>query len=461
MLRLAQRYGTTQSGLTMQEITYLQNANVAEFGNISLDDPRKQGYFMRALNFYLRNVMGASRLRENSTRYAALLYFHNEIVGKGKSIEEVGYTATNPDLLQGITSKEEQAVRLANNLMGDYGAISHYGRYLRRTIFPFWSFPETNFTRYYWIFRNAPRDARNRGKSVILASALIFKFYLFQQIANNFLFGDEEDELTTQERVRPHINLGTWFGEKVKIDLQGSLFEALKWIGLGPDNIAKAIGEYQGRDNLELVWDVMLAPLYAFLGGINPLAKMPLELVAGYASWPDPHEPRYIKDRMEFATRLFGLEHEYRELAKLANQPVPSRGYAKAWLHSILTSRPVGEQAYYYIRSTGYNYMKEVMGKPTPTGASNPLYYGAKQAMKWGDKKAYGIAIKKLEQGDGPGTIAGLAQSVRSANVFAMLPLTERQKFKFHVLTEFEREHILPLAEEWYRFTLLEKGLVR
>ena len=438
----------------------MQDVSVADFGTAELTDPRKIGVFKKLLRGYTNVVMGGSRLRENMVRYAAFLHFHEEIVNKGKPVEEVGFAGTNPDLAKGITDKTELAVRLANNLMGDYGGISHYGRWLRRTVFPFWSFPETNATRFYRIFKNAPRDARGRGRSVILASAFIFKFYLMQQLINNFLFGDQEDELTVAQRLRPHLNLGEWYGEHRKIDFQGSLFEALKWIGFGTDNIAKAVGEYQGRDNLEVGWDVMMAPLYSFLGGINPLAKMPLELVAGYQSWPDPHEPRYIQDRVEFAARLFGAEHEYKELAKLVGEPIPSRGYAKAWLHSVLSSRPVGEQAYYYVRSTGFNYMKEVMGKPVPSGAVNKNYWGAKKAMMWGDKKAYTNAIARLQKGD-EGTEAGLQQSVRSANVFAMLPLTERQKFKFHVLTPFEREHILPLAEEWYRFTLLEKGLVR
>ena len=457
----ARRYGVTQGGLSMQEIDYLRNANIYDYTTAEFTVPNQKGLMSRFANRYLEFTMGAARLRENVFRYAAFLHFQNELVTKDKPLAEVGHGASNPDVLKGITDKRELAVRMASDFMGDYGGISQIGRRIRQTIFPFWSFPETNATRYYWLFRNAG-GPNGKAMAATAGAFLIFKGYVLQQVINNLFFGDQEDDYTWAQRLRPHMNLGKWNGEYRRLDYMGSLMEALKWIGMGPETIAKAIGEYRGREKLEIFWDVLLAPGYNFLGGITPLIKMPLELVAGQTYWPDPQHPKLIKDRIYHAARMFGLEEEYALTAKsIFRQPTPSRGYGKKWQRDVLfkmSSRPVGEQAYFYIRSTTFTYQKDIQGKEPVAARGNPLYWAAKKSMQWGDRQAYKLAMEKIRAGEDGSSLANLRQSIRRDAPLASLAKKDRAAFRA-TLSRYE-EDMLRRAQEWYRFAMIERGLV-
>ena len=59
--------------------------------------------------------------------------------------------------------------------------------------------------------------------------ARMFVFYGAVNLWNNMLFGDDEEKLGTEERLRLHLNLGSYGGEVFTLKFQGRA-ERLPWM---------------------------------------------------------------------------------------------------------------------------------------------------------------------------------------------------------------------------------------
>ena len=129
---------------------------------------------------------------------------------------------------------------MARDALGDYGNVSATGTWARHRLIPFVSWMETNTVRYFHLSKNAYLHARdvNAAEGVAagaLTAASMFArigiFYGAVQLWNNLFFGDEEDELSTEERIRLHLHVGRWGGQINTIKFQGALSDFLGWFG--------------------------------------------------------------------------------------------------------------------------------------------------------------------------------------------------------------------------------------
>ena len=110
---------------------------------------------------YFDTVGDVVKLREAGVRYAAYLNYRKKFVDERLTLEDVGYGATPPWIAQGITSPYDLAARMARDAIGDYGNLGVNGRAIRQRAIPFWSFVESNFRRYHYLFRNAFTEGAN------------------------------------------------------------------------------------------------------------------------------------------------------------------------------------------------------------------------------------------------------------------------------------------------------------
>ena len=121
--------GVVQSSLVMQEVTGM--------GPLADDSfrPQKIKGVLKYPSKYFNQVQNFARLRENAFRYAAYLHYRGEF-DAGKSLADIGYGASPPWMVEGITGRHDKAARMARDLLGDYGAIPVRARWARKRGYP-------------------------------------------------------------------------------------------------------------------------------------------------------------------------------------------------------------------------------------------------------------------------------------------------------------------------------------
>ena len=151
----AMEKGVVMSSLVMQEVRAMGPLSEDSFRlkateNVGIKTARK--YFEWAQN--------TARLRESAFRYAAYLHYKDQFAA-GKSMLDMGYGASPPWMVQGISDKNDQAARMARDLLGDYGSIPYRAKWARKRVIPFVSWIASNTTRYLNLFRNAYLTGRD------------------------------------------------------------------------------------------------------------------------------------------------------------------------------------------------------------------------------------------------------------------------------------------------------------
>jgi hypothetical protein len=119
-----------------------------------------------------RGLSGFTAYRENILRLAAFRYFKDRIAAGEKNI----YGASNKKEVDGITNDTERSAKLARELVGDYGNITHAGQWLRRHLIPFYAWMEINAPRYVRMLRNLKHEgqgAKKAGRFLAMAPAKI------------------------------------------------------------------------------------------------------------------------------------------------------------------------------------------------------------------------------------------------------------------------------------------------
>lgn len=144
--------GVFDSGLSVQEIPDINT--LAPFERFAKQPGAINKVTMIPLRKAWNALQGATQWRENVFRYAAYLDYV-ERLERGDSQSSVGYGASRPNMVDAVPDMKDRAAMLARDLLGDYGAISHYGSWLRETIIPFWSWTEINTRRYWRLSANA------------------------------------------------------------------------------------------------------------------------------------------------------------------------------------------------------------------------------------------------------------------------------------------------------------------
>lgn len=191
-----------------------------------------QQYIMRIW----RGLSDYTSFRENWLRYAAYLDYVTRLEA-GETPKSVGYGASVPAMVDALTDQRDQAALMARDLLGDYGAVSHYGQSVRRKLIPFYSWMEINTKRYLRLIANAYGQGLGQGLATTAAVGVMagartsawlglrmFLLYGLIQVWNNLFHPDEEDDLPADERARLHLTLGrTPDGEVIRLRLQSLL----------------------------------------------------------------------------------------------------------------------------------------------------------------------------------------------------------------------------------------------
>lgn len=454
--------GVFDSGLSVQEIPDLHKLEPFE------KFAKKPGPLNKVTMIPLRKawaaLQGATQWRENVFRYAAYLDYADRLES-GESQASVGYGASMRKMVDAIPDKQDRAALLARDLLGDYGAISHYGANLRESVMPFFSWMEINTKRYWRLTANAFGEGLGTGIRTggglalangarVTAWGVVRMAMLYGLISlwNHLLWGDEEDELDEQQRQQLHVILGrNDSGEVITLRLQGAMSDALGWLGLG--DAADALHEYElGRGSIA---DVAAAPFKAAANkvgtSLSPLITVPVEAATGKKIWPDIFNTRPNRDPWRNLMSTFSLDNEY-DWA----MDKPTRGYGRSWQESVIYRRDPGELAYNAAKGYAYDWLRREKGQDFAGGFTSARAEAARDyrtARKFGDVDA---AEKALGEMASMGvTNRDFAGMVKRAAPLGPIPKKDRRAF-VNQLTD-EEYKTLQRAQAWYEKTFLAR----
>jgi len=471
--------GVLGSGYVLQDLAEMRPevAVDALFGDFADGLKKKSNWLKTFTNGYKRKVAVINQVREDTLRLAAYRYFQDKLE-TGANV----FGASNRKELALIPDKKDKAAKMARELIGDYGAISTGGRWLRRHMLPFWSWMEINFPRYVRMMKNASfeekggtgsrvagvvakKAAVNTAKFGLLAST----FPLFISLWNRFIveagFADEEDKRVIDARNQQHLLLySTDEGRVISLKMQGALTDALEWFGAGSffntatdvaftdDTVADAANEYLSQGE----W---------WRGGINrvgtsltPIIKVPYETASKKKHFPDVLRPAPVRDRaayllqnLELGWATMGINSLYKLAQDFPTSGVTGGGSpARSLWQFVGYTTDTGESAYHYIKAKEHSFYEDKEGEQsgfTTNSKQDALYYH-KKAIKWGDTAS--AERWKKEYLDLGGKASGIKRSVTAAK-----PLAKVKKYRrefINSLSDTEKE-ILQRAEEWYKET--------
>jgi hypothetical protein len=463
--REAVERGVFDSGLTVQEIPDI--ALLSQFEHLT--DQSKGRALLTPIRWGWGKLRNSTTFREAWFRYATYLDYVERLEA-GESMETIGYGAANREMVDGINEQtigkgweKTRAALLARELVGDYGAISHFGKGLRSKVAPFWSWTEINFKRYWRLTGNAWNQGITQGfrtsglvgaslgirTSAYLAFRMAF-IYGMVQLWNNLFHGDEEDELGAEERARMHLILGRDPSDQVvTLRLQGAFSDFLAWFGMN-DAVGMMSQVEKGRASYgDVLTAVAKAPVNKLANGMTPVISAPIEAATGQKLWPDVFEPRQIRDRWRNAAQLFSVEHEYDLIFDK-----PSRGYGRSIGEAFVYRRDPAEASYNRMKGLAYDWERRERGEGGGGGYQTPrsqALYEWRQAMKFGDFDAERKAEAKLRELGVNGE--SRRRSIASAHPLGNLSIADRGAF-LRSLTPAERQ-TLAEATQWYRETFV------
>ena len=435
--------GVVQSSLVMQEITARGDLARESFRPTKVKGVLKYG------SKYFDTVQNIARVRESAFRYAAYLHYKEEFA-KGKTLDEIGYGASPPWMVEGITDPIDKAARMARDLLGDYGSIPHRAKWARTRMIPFVSWIASNTTRYNNLFLNAYRTGRDTSKAkgvgmgTVAAGSLLgrmFIFYAAVNLFNNFMFPDEEESLGTEERLRLHLILGKWGDEVQTLRFQGALSDYLGWFGL--EDAGALLSEVQkGRASVpDVIKAIAKAPFNKIGQAVTPTIKIPLELGLGMQFFPDMFEPRKIRDPIRHFSRNFSLDAPTAHAMKAFGKSAPTKSLAKTAAGILIYSRDPGQIAYDVIKAKEYRFLEKETGA-SGGGRMNPkskALYNWRRAKKMGDKRSEELALKELRKY--PRSGKSLRSSIKRAAPLGALTKNLRRKF-IRTLSPKERDQL-------------------
>ena len=411
----ALREGVINSGQT-----YIEIPEAAVQMGLDAITGRDIGSFRKMVRGYLNFAEGINTWRENTLRLAAYRYFKDQIAQGNKQ-----YGASRAYELDAL-HVEDRAAKLSRDLLGDYGNVSLTGQWIREKLVPFWSWIEINTPRYFRMVNNLRKEGGTLDGVAVVGGKKIAMNYLKFAIAANALSGvvqlynqtmypELADTFNSEsERGQQHIILGVREdGSPISLRFQGALSDVASWVGM-PNYLNDLQQLITGDASL---FDLAEKAPKAFFTKLwqagNPIGKATYENVSGKSMYPDPFHPRPLRDRLEHAASVVGMQVPYRMAAGL-----PSRGGGEVAMNITgLYSTDVGENAYYQARNLVQKYAEENKlsipkgGEPDDKG--NALYY-FKRAMAYGDRDTAKKYLKKYVEAGG--TNEGFKKSIAKAH---------------------------------------------
>lgn len=449
----ALRDGVIGSGMTVHDIPdLLKSADVQDLTMAIRGE--KPNVIMR----YWRGSKNFTTWRENVLRMATYRRFQDRL-NKGEKI----YGASNPKVVENAPD-DRKAALLARQLIGDYGALSEGGQWLRRRVIPFYSWMEINGPRYVRMLRNIRIEGQGMGRPVAVISGAMARksaflgvkmmgLYALISLFNHLVWPDEEEELGETGRRQLHLILGRREdGSIMTLRVQGALSDALGWFGM-EDFPADMKDLATGKKTVyEWLGDIPYSTANRLIQAARPDVKAGAELLSGKQFYPEFTKPRAIRDKAEYIARFFSMEPIYKRIAgkPLRGESTVGRLWADIQGLATYSSNP-GEIAYHEVRKEANEWLeKQKVERPAvePTSKSNALYY-YRQALSYGDDKA---ALKYLKDYKAlGGTTKGMKQSIKLAHPMAGIP--SRYKFKFMQSLDEGEKARLKYAVKWYNET--------
>ena len=383
---------------------------------------------------YWKTARLSTDFREAILRYAAFRDYIEQMKANPEG-KPRNYGASIREEVDALPNLYDRADKLSNDLLGNYTEVSVAGQAMRDHVFPFWSFQEINFKRYFRFIDNAiqagelPELVGRKLTGTVAKSPLMVAragivamkmaaLWSALEIYNNTFFSDEEDELPNYIQDGPHIVFGrnsdgsvNYFGNL------GLLGDFVTWFGMNaaPKHVRDW---YAGRKGIgEIAIDTVKEPVNKFAGGSFPFIKLAYEEVTGTSIYPNMFEPTHIRNKGRYFAKFLGLEKEYDSISG-----APALPYAKTLPSFLYYSINSGEAAYSNIYQLKKSYLRRI-GKGHEgyliTPASNALY-NFKLAIKYKDSAA---ADKYLaEYVNAGGNIKGVITSVQNMHPLAGIP---------------------------------------
>ncbi len=456
----ATRRQVLDSGFSLAEVPDINQ--VGAFRHLTSYEP---SVAQSVVQTYWSAVRAFTTTRENVLRLASYRYFQAQIAD-GRRV----YGASKPREVEVISDAKDRAAKLARELIGDYGNISHAGQWVRTHIAPFYSWMEINAPRYVRLLRNLTREEGAPGKvgravatkTLTAGASLAIRanvFFLLAALWNRLFWPDEDDELRRNGR-ELHLILGRRADGSIRsLAIQGAFADALQWVALSdyPADIRDLV---HGTASLaDKAAEAVKAPLERVVNAWEPVSKTLFEISTGRSTYPTIFEPgasfgfrtRPIRDRAESVARTLSLEWLY---DRVAGKPLPpSRGPLSVLDRTLLQRTVPGEAAYWMIREKAAKW-NDAHGRgggrtSDPTDRTSALFY-FRQASQWGDEEAAQRWLRRyFELGGDKGDVRG---AIKRAAPLGSIPMDERGSFRRSLSPD--EQAVLHLADTWYRQSL-------
>lgn len=335
-LKAARNHGVFGAAMNASEIPDIKDLAILK----QLYDPelnrrglgRKAAYAIPdAAAAYFDKAKQLNEFRESGLRYASFLYYLDKL----ESDTLTHYGGSKKEVVDGLRESMGDTVaaaHLSRNLVGDYGNLSEFGNFMRKHVYPFWSYVEINFGRQYRQAINAiewakavsggsgaKRTALTAGifgvKASTLAALGIMKMGWLLGAAwlwNHLARPDDEEQLSEQDQLSPHVVLGKNSDGTINVfNRMSSLGDFFQWTGFSQlaRLVPKAADEKVGWDRVAK--ETAKAPVNQFIQGFRPDVKVMFEVATGQSLFPDAFNPR-PRDRGELAVGgALGLRDEF------------------------------------------------------------------------------------------------------------------------------------------------------
>jgi len=430
---------------------------------------------LKAWSGYWKAAGIANDMRESILRYASYLHFVDQMKASKDGLPS-GFAASNKNEIRGIKDIRDRAYRLSADMLGDYGDISPAGDFLRKNIYPFWSFQEVNFRAYMKGVQNLANDtvtAMRAGRSFATAAGvgrigamsaiqigklalLLGGFRAITQTINRLMFPDEEKKLPPELRRQSHIILGTDSDGKIRyFNRLGTSGDFLEWFGAdAADEDLRDL--LNGRRTLgQIASDYAKSPINKLVQGVGPHVKIPMELAYGKSLYPDFTKPRSLNptnDKAEYLASQLGLDTAYKWAAGM---PLPKDAAQKAVSSSFLYRLDPDQAAYYRIRDEVARFKSSKGMSRSSEGAegerANALR-NLKLSLRYKDEDA---AARFLAQYAAlGGSSDGLKSSLMAMNPLSGLSEAQRGEFQSKWLRT-EDKPFLDAANKYYKDVLI------
>ncbi|MGE0161346.1 MAG: strawberry notch C-terminal domain-containing protein [Gemmatimonadales bacterium] len=436
----ARKLGVVDSGFSIAEVKDISDTGI--FKALTNEDGNA---FQRFVDGYWDNVRGATTFRENMLRLASFMYFREQLE-EGKTL----YGASHQSEIDAIAEKRDRAAKLARELIGDYGNISHAGRWLRTHMFPFYSWMEINAPRYVRLAQNASVDeamsrgglaaagakkvATSTGALMLRANILFAMVALWNRLAREMWDLDDDEVKDIQARGVQVILGRTDDGNVHTIGFNGALGDFLEWMNLqdAPQDLRDLLADK--KDLLDMAGEAVKAPIERLVNAMEPVTKTIFEVALGGSTYPTFFEegssfairPRMVRDPLEHIASSVSLAGLYR---RVTGRPVRGDNL-DAVSGLVVYQHDPDEASYWSARGLAQDWLEEQGsaggGGGRPTRRDNALYY-YKTALRWGDEDA---ATKWRERYfELGGTDRGMAQSIRMSHPLGLVSQEKRSAF--------------------------------